>query len=576
MKAVFSISALFFVVGMAFAQETPVLPDLAPRQVEITGELAISFPSLRRQPLIGFNPPPAVPGIPDSRRPYTGQYKQSGADLPASPLSPPDPPAVSAFASRTAQSGRITLQAGRYLDRFVDADVELYVDDAQSITTSVTYFGTDGHDATPTGGSTERDLFSSDVRWRRTAGPGIMDIRAGLTRNSWNLVGATPVPGSFSLPSPERTASAVRFSAGWGSRIGTRLPFDATLSWMSSEVETDIFDPTVRDDPSTDRHENRLVGRGHLSLLLSEWVFSVSGTGALSGLDESGSVSLGTTRDADARLTVASPRGRRLELELGATLLAFDSDPQRAGSIARSESYLVPSGRLTFWLNESTSVFAGSAPGLVRHSSLSLLDANPFTRDEPIILPDLYSIRGFAGLLHTARLTEWEVRAGFDRAPEFGYYTLSPTPLAGYSAGYYDRRFDELDRFYVESSFALILTPSFHSGISATLQSTELDATGRSAPFMSPVSIRPWIQARGFGGRLDFSSELLFEASRDRDETGGLETDDYWRLAVQTRYYLRPGFAVTAGLRHAFSEPDFWYGRPLEDSAVHAGVGWRW
>ncbi len=576
MKPVYTITLCCLFAGLAQAQETPVLPDLAPRQVEITGDLTISFPSLRRQPLIGFNPPPSVPNIPDARRPYTGTYKQSGAELPPSPLAPPAPPPVSAFASREAKSGSITLQAGRYLDRLVDADVELYVDNIQSVTVSVSYFGTDGHDSTPTGGSTDRDLFSSDLRWRRVAGPGLLGLQAGLTRDSWSLVGATPVPGALSLPNPERTVSALRLGARWGSRPGSNLPYDVGLKWTSSEVDTDIFDTAVREDPSTDRHENRLVGSGRVTIPVSSWSLAMKASGALSGLDENGSVSLGTTSDADARISVATPRGRRLELELGAALLALDSDPQGPGTSSRSETFIVPMGKLRFWLNESTSFFAGSDPGLIRQSSLSILDVNPFIRDEPFILPDLYSIRGYAGFLNTARYTEWEVRAGFDRAPSFGFHTESLVPLGGYSAGYFDRGIDEMDRFYVESSFAVILSPAFHSGVSATLQQTELDVTGEDVPFISPVSVKPWIQSSSFGGRLDVYSELLFESARDRDTRGNLETDDYWRFGVQTRYHLRPGFAISVGLRHVFSEPDFWSGQPLEESAVHAGVGWRW
>jgi len=563
-------------VGLAEAQETPVLPDLAPRQVEITGDLTISFPSLRRQPLIGFNPPPTVPAIPDERRPYSETYKQVGADLPPSPLVPPAPPAVSTFASRRANSGRVTIQAGRYLDRLVDADVELLRDEIQTVTASVSYFGTDGHDNTPTGGSTGRDLFDADVRWRRAAGPGLLGLQAGLIRNSWSLVGATPIPGSLSLQNPERTASAVHLGAGWGSRPGARLPYNLDVKWTSSEVETDIFDPAVRVDPSTDRHENRLFGSGRVTVPVASWTAGIAASGVLSGLDESGTVSLGTASNGDARIFVASAPGRRLELEIGATLLAIDSDAQGAGTTSRSESFLVPSGKLRYWLSESTSFFAGSDPGLARHTSLTLLSDNPFVRDEPFILPDLYSMRGFAGFMGTSRYTEWEVQAGFDRAPSYGYHAASPTPLAGYSTGYFDRLIDEMDRYYVESSFALILSPAFHSGVGATVQQTELDATGEDVPFVSPLSVRGWIQGSGFDGQLDVLTELLFESARDRDTARTLETDDYYRFSLKARYNVRPDFAITLGLRHLFSEPDFFSGQPLEESAVHVGVGWRW
>ena len=55
----------------------PVLPNLAPREVEIRGQLVIQFPALERQPLIGFNPPPRIPTIPADRRPLVEEYKQN-------------------------------------------------------------------------------------------------------------------------------------------------------------------------------------------------------------------------------------------------------------------------------------------------------------------------------------------------------------------------------------------------------------------------------------------------------------------------------------------------------------------
>ena len=50
------------------------LPDIAPREVEIRGQLEILLPSLRRQPLVGFNPPPRVPRPPAGRRPFAETY----------------------------------------------------------------------------------------------------------------------------------------------------------------------------------------------------------------------------------------------------------------------------------------------------------------------------------------------------------------------------------------------------------------------------------------------------------------------------------------------------------------------
>src|SRR5690625_5734953 len=84
-------ASLVFVAG-AVAQdqeEAPALPDIAPRTVEIRGQLEINFPALERQPLVGFNPPPRIIDL-TNRLPYMEPYRISAAELPASPLQPPE------------------------------------------------------------------------------------------------------------------------------------------------------------------------------------------------------------------------------------------------------------------------------------------------------------------------------------------------------------------------------------------------------------------------------------------------------------------------------------------------------
>ena len=82
-----------------------LLPDISPREVEIRGELQIAFPSLIRQPLIGFNPPPRVPELPAGRRPFIEDYKLASADLPNTPLGQPDPPEVSSLSDLDPVNG---------------------------------------------------------------------------------------------------------------------------------------------------------------------------------------------------------------------------------------------------------------------------------------------------------------------------------------------------------------------------------------------------------------------------------------------------------------------------------------
>ena len=124
---------LLFLLALSTPAETlaqadttrTVLPDIAPREFEIRGPLEISFPSLRRQPLVGFNPPPRVPNISEGRRPYVETFREASSMLSSSTLDRPQPP--SALQAVDPAQGEVEVYAGRYYSRGARARVTLPV-----------------------------------------------------------------------------------------------------------------------------------------------------------------------------------------------------------------------------------------------------------------------------------------------------------------------------------------------------------------------------------------------------------------------------------------------------------------
>ncbi|MDX1740930.1 MAG: hypothetical protein R3178_06535, partial [Rhodothermales bacterium] len=134
--------------GAARAQDEPaqpVLPDLAPREVEIRGQLQISFPSLRRQPLVGFNPPPRVPDIPSDRRPRIESYSEAGAPITKTPLEKPDPPGMAALTGATPFWAEAELSTGRYFTRLLRGTASKQVGEGRQLDLAIRYEGSDGH-----------------------------------------------------------------------------------------------------------------------------------------------------------------------------------------------------------------------------------------------------------------------------------------------------------------------------------------------------------------------------------------------------------------------------------------------
>ena len=137
---------LGLLLGLAFpwgalAQD----PELPPREVEIRGTLEVSLPSLQRQPLMGFNPPPEVPRPPANRRPFIERYKQASADLPVSPLGRPQPPSALGASYPPAQ-GQIESLIGRYFSRAVNARLQAPLSDQASFLLRADYRGSEGHE----------------------------------------------------------------------------------------------------------------------------------------------------------------------------------------------------------------------------------------------------------------------------------------------------------------------------------------------------------------------------------------------------------------------------------------------
>ncbi|MDX1586273.1 MAG: hypothetical protein R3222_05995 [Balneolaceae bacterium] len=97
----FTLFLLFlFLTVMAipsFAQqqdtENSLLPEIDPQDIEIRSQFRASFPGIRRQPILGFDPTPRVYQVDPNRQPFMETQEQVVANLPVSELSRPNPPA---------------------------------------------------------------------------------------------------------------------------------------------------------------------------------------------------------------------------------------------------------------------------------------------------------------------------------------------------------------------------------------------------------------------------------------------------------------------------------------------------
>ena len=275
-----------FLVPEAAARQDVVLPELAPREVEITGDLTIVFPALRRQPLVGFNPPPPVPDIPSSRTPFAEAYKQPSADLPPSPVVPPDPPNVSALAQRIPMNGRMEASLGRYLDRRLSANMAFGYSLHSATLLNFDYRGTSGEQ--PFVGSTASsgfDKLTADLTHSRRLGGLVWSVGASGFKEGYELFGLTPESGTQSLAHPNRDFSGGEGFVALSSLPGSPYEAEVAITTGLSTIDTDVYDPSDRIDPVTERKETYLSARGNISIPITDGYVKVmaDGTKFLSG-----------------------------------------------------------------------------------------------------------------------------------------------------------------------------------------------------------------------------------------------------------------------------------------------------
>lgn len=112
-------AALTGIGGMAHAQQqeeqSTLLPEIDPQDIEIRSQFRARFPGLNRQPILGFDPQPRVFQIDPDRMPFMESRDDVVASLPVSQLTRPSPPGYSPleYADRHHVFGRFGF--GNYL-----------------------------------------------------------------------------------------------------------------------------------------------------------------------------------------------------------------------------------------------------------------------------------------------------------------------------------------------------------------------------------------------------------------------------------------------------------------------------
>jgi len=478
--------------GRAAAQvdtSRTALPNIAPREVEIRGQLEISLPSLQRQPLIGFNPPPRVPRPPAGRQPFAETYKQSSADLPASPLRRPQPPSALGAAYPPAR-GLIESTVGRYFSRGVQGRLQAPLSRQASFLLQADYRGSDGFapfadlpDVTTPFDALEglAGVHTSGAQWA-----------AGFTLSgfveSYDLFGAGPVTsGGLTpfLPQPKREGNGGTGTVSLSTLNSAPVEARLDLHYSATRYETILATEEPTPDERVERSEQRFGADADLVVPIPSGDLWIDGTASTASLAD----------DQGSYAAVDAGGGLRLEvnntllLSLGARFLGAFSDtaqPRDGTTETLRIGYLSPDVRLEFLPVSGVRLYAHNRPGVEANAVADVFRTNPYIELQPELRPTLRSIDAEAGASLFVGPVQVAARGGFQRMPQYLFFEESASGV--YSSGFSALRYGTAEIRHLGGSVSVVLPGGLHAMLGASYRDGRLPDEDTDIPYFAPVA----------------------------------------------------------------------------------------
>lgn len=568
--------ACIFVIPTARAQDDPVLPDLTPTEVEIRGELTIRFPSLRRQPLVGFNPPPRIPDIPADRAPFAEPYKQDRADLPPSPLRTPSAPAVASYLDGPVFTGQVEGGIGRYSERFVLADLASEPGSGFRWTVDGSYHGRTGFEAWPdTGGDAAYE--SGDFGARAAVPLGEVELGASMEGviSQYTLYGVVPIDRNFDVPFPERDVRGGAVGASLSRRRGS-IHAEAAGSLGASSIRTDTAGPDGDLDTGAEREDRTRSLRGSLETVgndLGIWL-KADWSQTSPVRDDIPSA------DADRYSAGGGVRlklGTAGRLSVGARVLGGGRDALTDSEDERRFSYLSPDLRLDAAIGSNVRLLLSQTPGTSSARLVDLYSEQPFVVDAPIVEPEIWPVDSRGRLVATLGRVEVTLSGGYRWSPNRRVFSHDPTNVFDFVRGISDVRYETARETEGAVDITAYFGASIQTGIGATIRDGRLTDLETDIPYFAPWTARSLVSAALLDGRGLVQVTMRVEGPRERDLFGDMEElPAFADLDFLASYRVTGNASVVLRLENVGGNRPEW-DRYLRPPTIYtAGLAWEW
>lgn len=544
------------------AQETDEdeqLYEIAPREIEIRGQLEVNLPSLERQPLRGLAPAAKVPTLPPSRKPYIGTYKRTLEDIPQrlpEPVSTASTLAVPTNESRAS----LAVGGGRYFSRVARGRVSVPLSDSETLNFKADYEGSEGHEAFSDVDSQydnattrlqlesrrEQILLSADVH-------GFVD--------SYTLYGVQP-----SARIPDR----VGFSGGATVELRTRGSVPATLGVSYDQTEYETGTRTFDED--------RFEAHGSVEVPIPDFPLRLEGAFSSSGLD-GGSATDGDVVTFDGGAQVALLQSPTLTLDAGARLLTFDgvTHPASATPGNASANFVAPFAEGQWTPTSALTLYAHWKPRLKSHGLASMMATNPFVVHGPTLLPTLETTNAEAGARFSVGSVELNAFGGYRYAPSYRYFAPADPSSSPFAAGVFEPEYDSAEILRGGASIAFNGLRHVQASARVLVREGTLVDTDRAIPNFAPV-VGEGALTFTFADRNAFIEVAgTVESPRYVDRREQTEVGTYADVDVKASYSITPTIDVLARVENIGSGTlERWQRYPRPPTVVSTGLRLRW
>ncbi len=549
------------------------LPEIAPREIEIRGELQVSFPSLERQPLSGFASPPKIPSVPSDRIPYVESYKQALEDLPES-LPAPEAASQSVSQPAPADEGFLQIGGGRYISRFVEGRYFLELTDNQSFSFHGDYFGTNGFVPFPEDApdlETPSDEFEGSVQFESRHDGLAVQADAHGQADRYTLYGRPSVVDSPDPNAPERTG----LSGGFGAQLRT---FGSVESRLGAGFDRTAYATEL--SPSADSSqsftENRLHLDGRLRLPIAgrETHADLTFDRSTYGGDVTGSS--GFSVDGGVGLTAYTTD--QLSFDAGVRIMSHSAPvtPDAPTPSTDGATHVLPSARVEFRPTPDLTLFAENQPTLTSNGLNGLYAENPYAEHAPSVRPTVYTTNAEAGVVTSLGPVRLQSRAGFRYAPTYRFFSTPVTP-SGDLGGPMQVNYRSARIIRGGAQLALQGIEGVEASVDAFLRNGTLVGSDNDIPYFAPVVAHAMLSISFADQKGLVQTTGTIEGPRPIAPDSDREVNSYVAFDVEGSYRITSLLDAVVEVRNLSpGAPTRWarYARP--PATVSAGFRIHW